>query len=272
MTVLAVLAGCGQQRQDTTAITAADRSAVSTCARVVAVVERALDTVHRAENGSLGRAGAGRQLTKVADSLRAAADRASDDVVEQSVQDLVDSVTAYLAVLPDRSVGGYEDVQADVMGRLAGFRRTCPIDNADFEESADGWVATSGSSQISRAGTGRAGGGGLKLTNRGDRRSDIGFTDSPNWVDRTWRGTYRAGLWARARGGSPVLTLELRETSGRDVVGKERTSVQLGADWTFVAVSYEATGRGGPLDVRVTVDEAAVNGGVELDDVAVARG
>ena len=53
LTVLAGVVGCGQQSQGTVALTPADKSAVNACAHATAVVDRALDTVVRVENGSL---------------------------------------------------------------------------------------------------------------------------------------------------------------------------------------------------------------------------
>ena len=270
--VLVVLTGCGQQGPETVALTAADRSAVNTCAHAAAVVQRALDTVAGAEKRAIRPAAAGARLTKINKSLQAAAESAADDVVQQAVQDLVDSVTAYLAVLPDRTIGAYADAEADVTGRLAGFRRTCPVVNAGFDVGAAGWTATSGTSEVTGANTGQAGTRGLDLTNVGDKPSAIGVTDSPNWVDRTWRGTYRAGLWARTQVGTPTLTLVVHEKSAGAVVGEARASVRLGPDWTFVGVSYDATGRGGPLDIRVTVNEVPATVAVHVDGFAVARG
>jgi hypothetical protein len=273
LTVLATaLAGCGQQRQDTTTVTAGDKSAVNTCAQVAAAVQEARGTVLGAAKGSLSPAAAGRRLAEIGGSLQAAADSSSDDVVQQSVQDVVDSIAAYLAVLPDRAVGAYEDVESDVSGRLNGFRRTCPVGNAGFDAGTGGWAATSASTGITRGRTGRNGGGGLDLTNLGSKRSTIGVTDSPNWVDRTWRGTYRAGVWARASSGAPTLTLVVREKSGKAVVGEARQSVALGPGWTFVGVGYDVTGHGGALDVRVTAAGVAPGAEVHIDGLAVARG
>ena len=266
------LAGCGQQSQDTTTVTAGDKSAVNTCAEVAAVVEEARGTVLGAVEGSLSPAAAGERLTDISGSLQAAAEHSSDNVVQQSVQDVVDSIAAYLAVLPDRAIGAYEDAESDVSGRLTGFRRTCPVENAGFDAGTDGWAATSASTEITQTSAGRNGGGGLDLTNLGTEVSTIGVTDSPNWVDRTWRGTYRAGLWARATSGSPTLTLVVREKSGTAVVGEARETVTLGPAWSFVGVGYDVTGRGGALDVRVTAAGVAPDAEVHIDGLALARG
>jgi len=269
--LLTLLAGCGQEPQDAVVITAADRSAVVTCAHVVPAVDHALGAVLEAEDGSTGKAEAQRSLSGINESLQDAADGVSDDLVQQAVQDMVDSVAVYLAVLPDRSVGAYDDAVADVKGRLGGFRRTCPVDNADFDAGAKGWAATSEVSGITQASIGRHGPG-LDLKNLGEDPSDIGIADAPGWVDRTWPGAYRAGLWARSQSGSPTLTLRLQEQSGGNVVGEVRTSIRLGPDWAFVGVTYDATGLGGPLDLAVTAEDVPAAGGVLIDDFAVARG
>ena len=272
LAVLAALVGCGQQTRETVALTPADRSAVSACAHATAVVDRALGAVVRVEKGSLRATGATLRLTRINGSLTALAARAKDPLVEQSVQELVDSITAYLAVLPNRTVGAYDDAAADVKGRLIGFRQTCPVENADFANGTVGWTATSVSSAISSAAAGRYGGPGLVLAKRGNGDSVIGVTDSPNWVHRTYRGSYRAGLWARATSGSPTLTLVVAEKSGKAVAGQARRSVVLGRGWTFVGVGYDVTGRGGALDVRVTAAGVAPGAEVHIDGFALARG
>ncbi len=275
LAVLAGLVGCGQQTQDVDALTPGDKAAVNACAHATAVVDRALGAVVRVENGSLRAAGAGRRLARINGSLTALAASATDGVVQQSVQDLVDSITAYLAVLPNRGVDAYGDVAADVKGRLAGFRQTCPVANADFATGTVGWTATSGSSAISAGAAGRDGGPGLVLAKRGTGDSVIGVTDSPNWVTRTFRGSYRAGLWARATSGAPTLTLVVAEKSGgggKAVAGEARRSVVLDSDWTFVGVGYDVTGRGGALDVRITASGVAPGAEVHIDGLALARG
>ena len=267
-----LLSGCGNQAQETVALSAADRSAIGACVSAVASVDHALDAVVGAENGSLGRASAGRRLSDVTRSLQAAADGATDDVVHQSVQDVIDSITAYLAVLPDRSISGYDDAVTDTRGRLAGFRRTCPVANGSFDSGISGWAPISPSSDLSQASAGRGRGHGLVLVNRGKEPSVVGATDSAAWVERTWRGVYRAGLWARAETGTPELTLMIQEKAKNAEVGEARTTVRLGVEWTFIGVSYKATGQGGPLEIRIMTDELAAATAVHLDDVAVARG
>ena len=272
LVLAALLAGCGNQAQGTVALSAGDRSAIGACVSAVASVDHALDTVVGAENGSLGRAAAGRRLSDVTSSLRAAADGVTDGVVQQSLQDVIDSIRAYLAVLPDRSISGYDDAVTDTRGRLAGFRRICPVDNGSFDSGISGWAPISPSSDLSQASAGRGRGHGLVLVNRGKEPSVVGATDSAAWVDRTWRGVYRAGLWARAETGTPELTLMIQEKSRSAVVGEARTTVRLGVEWTFVGVSHNASGAGGPLEIRILTDELAAGMAVHLDDVAVARG
>lgn len=272
LTALAGLTGCGQQTQDTLAVTPADRSALSTCAHAAAVVDRALGAVVQVENGSLRSTGAEVRLSRINRSLTGLAASATDGLLQQSVQDLVDSITAYLAVLPDRTLGAYGDAAADVKGRLVGFRRICPVTNADFAGGVEGWAGTSSATAISPESTGHDGGAGLVLTNRRTKAAAIGVTDSPNWVDRTWRGSYRAGVWARAASGKPTLTLLVREMSGKTAVGEARKSIVLGPGWTFVGVGYDVTGHGGALDIQVTAAGVPPGAGVHIDGLAVARG
>jgi hypothetical protein len=272
---LGTLSGCGrgaEHNRDANAVSPADRSAVNACAHATRVVNRALGAVLQVENGSLRAAGAGRRLTRIKGSLTALAASATDALVQQSVQDLVDSITAFLAVLPDRTVSAYGDAAADVKGRLVGFRQTCPVENADFATGTAGWSATTASTEISSAAAGRTGGPGLVLAKRGSDGSVIGVTDSPSWVPRTWRGSYRAGLWARSTSGSPTLTLVVAEKSGKAVAGEARRSVVLGRGWTFIGVGYDVTGRGGALDVRVTAAGVAPGAEVHIDGFALARG
>jgi hypothetical protein len=272
LTALAALAGCGQQTQDTVALTPADTSAVNTCAQVVAGVEEARGVVVGAVTGSLSPAAASKRLADISGSLQAAADHSTDDLVQQSVQDVVDSIATYRAVLPDRAVGAHEDAESDVSGRLTGFRRTCPVQNGGFDAGTAGWAATSASTAITRTSSGRNDRGALELTNRTSKASTLGVTDAPNWVDRTWRGSYRAGVWARAASGAPRLTLVVREMSGKTVVGEARRSVVLKPAWTFVGLGYVVSGHGGALDIQVTATGVAPGADVHIDGLAVARG
>lgn len=272
LTAIAVLAGCGQTRPEPVAPTAGDRSALTACADAVAVVDQALDTVRQARTGEVGPAAAGELLATTADSLRVIAGQAADSVVGQSVQDLLDSITAYRAVLPDPNLGGYADVETDVHGRLAGFRNVCPVGNADFDEGGTGWAATTSTSTVEGAASGHRDGTGLRLSNSGTSAADIGVRDAANGVGWTWPGSYRAGVWARADTGSPTLSLVLEEKDGNRVVGSAEQSVRLGPDWTFLGVTYHATRKGGPLTLTVRAAEVAPQAGVTLDDLAIARG
>jgi hypothetical protein len=272
LTALAALAGCGQQTEDTVALTPADTSAVNTCAQVAAGVEEARAVVVGAMTGSVSPTAANKRLADISGSLQAAADHSTDDLVQQSVQDVVDSIATYRAVLPDRTVGAYEDAESDVSGRLNGFRRTCPVRNGGFDAGTAGWAATSASTTVTRSSAGRNDRDGLELTNRGTKASTVGVTDSPNWVDRTWRGSYRAGVWARADSGTPTLTLVVREMSGKTVVGEARKSVALKRAWTFVGLGYVVSGHGGALDIQVTAAGVAPGADVRIDGLAVARG
>ena len=271
LAALTVLAGCGQAGPQVVTFTAGDRAALSTCADAVAVVDQALTTVRSAQAGAEGAAAASAQLSVAGESLHAIAGRATDSLTAQSVQDMLDSITAYQAVLPNRSLDAYQDAATDVRGRLAGFRNVCPVGNSDFASGARGWAATSPATRLASA-NGRHGGAGLLLTNAGARTADIGVTDAPNWVHRTWRGGYRAGLWARAGSGSPTLSLVVQEQQGGRVLGSAGASVQLGPDWTFLGIRYHAKGRGAHLNLSVHAKHVGPLAGVSLDDLAIARG
>ena len=111
------------------------------------------------------------------------------------------------------------------------------------------------------------------LAKRGTGDSVIGVTDSPNWVTRTCRGSYRAGLWAKATSGAPTLTLVVAEKSAaRPSRVRPAARSSSAADWTFVGVGYDVTGRGGALDVRVTAAGVAPGAEVHIDGLALARG
>lgn len=246
--------------------------ATGACAEAVDVVDQALSDVVRVEGARMSRPTAAAALTSASSTLQSQADRISDDIAQQSVQDLVDALHAYLAVLPQPSLSSYRDVAADLRGRLTGFRRTCPVDNASFAHTTSGWVPATPASELTLSSGGHAAAPGLLVTNGGPGLAAVGVMDSPSWVDRTWAFPYRVGLWARAATGSPVLTLDVRETRRGSVVGSARAAATLGPGWTFVGLTYVPSGGGGPLSLTVSADGVGPGATVELDELAVARG
>jgi hypothetical protein len=269
---LAVLLGvsaCGREGPDHSAFSAADRAAVDTCTEVVDLLDEAGRIVRTARRGH-DVAGAVRRIGRVADRLESVADTADDHVVGQAVQEVVDSLDVYAAVLPDPELGAHPDAEADVSGRLEGFRRTCPA--AVTPDGRTGaWVAGSDGTAVSARPGGRSGQP-LLVLRALDGGGSVTLTDSPAWVDRTWGGTYRVAVRARTSAGSGTLTLVVRERAGGQLLGEARTSLPLTTEPSLVGVRYRPTRQGGPLDVQLSVDGLDDGATVELDGLGVARG
>jgi hypothetical protein len=271
-----VLAGFGHRIAARPAVAAPTQppavAANSGCVQATPVVGRALGVIKQLQRGKLTAAAARPVLAAAEADIGRLARTTSDDVLQQNLAETSDAFAAFLAVMQHPGTPLYQQTSAVLAGQLAGFGRTCSVENAGFETGIGGWTPIGPGTVLSRSTTAHQGHWSLEATNTGTSPARAGFTDSPLLVASTLKGAEQVGLWARTLAGSPELTLRVREMSGSTVVGSQQVRMKLNSAFRFVHLTYRIR-RPGASRLSVTVSAAglAPGGAFLVDDITIVR-
>lgn len=269
-------AGCGRQVYGASAAsraTPAAATATSTaCVQATPVVGHALGVLGRLRHRTLTAAAARSLLAADMAGLERLARGTTDSVLQESLAGTVDAFTAFRAVMLSRRSPAYQGTLTNLSGMLGGFRRACSVADPDITAGNRSWRASSRGTVLSHSATAHAARQSLRIANAGLRPALAGFTVYPAVLSPALAGTEQIGLWARAVTGSPVLTLQVRELSGKAVLGSRQLTMRLGPQFRFGHLAYKVR-RPGTTRLSVTVSAAGlVHGGSFLvDDITVVR-
>jgi len=271
-----VLAGFGHRIAGRPAMAAPSQppavAANSGCVQATPVIGRALGVIKQLQRGKVTAAAARPVLAAAEADIGRLARTTSDDVLQQNLAETSDAFAAFLAVMHHPDTPIYQQTSAELAGQLAGFGRTCSVENAGFENGIGSWTPINPGTMLSRSTTAHQGHWSLKVTNAGNSPARAGFTDSPPLVASTLKGAEQVGLWARNLTGSHELTLRVRELSGSTVVGSRQVRMKLDSAFRFVHLTYQIR-RPGSSRLSVTVSAAglAPGGAFLVDDITMAR-
>lgn len=271
-------AGCGQQvyggppasRATPAAAVAAATS--TACVRATPVVGHALGVLGQLRHRTLTAAAARSLLAADMAGLERLARGTTDSVLQESLAGTVDAFTAFRAVMLSRRSPAYQGTLTNLSGMLGGFRRTCSVADPDLTAGNRSWRASSRGTVLSHSATAHAARQSLRIANAGPRPALAGFTVYPAVLSPALAGTEQIGLWARTVTGSPVLTLQVRELSGKAVLGSRQLTMRLGPRFRFGHLAYKVR-RPGTTRLSVTVSAAGLahGGSFLVDDITVVR-
>lgn len=138
--------------------------------------------------------------------------------------------------------------------------------NGTFEASTTGWNALAGC-DLSRVASGHNEGWAANLLNSSTTAQSCTLNDSPNWVQKTVAGTYRATAWVRADTAGLALKLRLREYNGTTLIGSATGTATSTGDWQQLTVAYTVISPGSNIDLNVYATNQPVGTNLLVDDV-----
>jgi hypothetical protein len=280
LTCMAVLAGCGYRTLgarpvSATASTAANLAVAtnSGCVHATPVIERALGVLSRLHDGKVPAVLARRILGSEMAGLEHMARETQSDTLRVTLANAFDAFTAFRAVMLNRNEPAYPSTYANLAGTLNGFQRTCSVVTPDVVTGPSARAAAYGPAALGRSATTHDAPWSVQVMNAWTGQGPAGFTISPPSVATTLKGTEQVALWARAKAGTPLLMLQVRELSGSTVVGSERVTTRLGPAFRFEYLSYRIRRPGrSRLSLTVWAPNLAPGEAFVTDDITIVRG
>jgi hypothetical protein len=268
---LLVAACAAAPAQVTTTMPAAVTDTAPDCISGTDAVAAATQALAAIDRGAISLETVRTQVGALQVRLQQRADLTSDDVVQERLQSLADTLRAFVVAAGDRSTSAYQDVRADLLGQLAGFASTCFLRNGGFDADVSGWAPLGAASALGRASTAHSGAAALRVRNASAGAATVGVTDITATVAVTRRGTFRVSAWVRAETAAPTVTLRVQELAGKTVVGSLSQVLATTSAWAPVTMDYRPVRRDTTLRVILSGANVSAGAGFLVDDMSVVR-
>lgn len=240
-----------------------DGDFVETCDRALGVLARIGKTMSNRDANLIDDRRATAELGRSTSELQAISRSTSDAVLPETLQDVIDAVSAFNTVTADSPRAA--DLRAVAANAVTGFTKTCPVHNGGFESGLAGWSVIGAS--IALTPTSHSGAFAARLTSDGKAAVEATLKDA---VTTTYRNGYSVALWVRSNSPTSV-TLRLTERRSATVVGGTQRSANIDTVWRALTLSYHVVAPGSSLDVVVTETGSAAGASLDIDDVGVVH-